>query len=300
MKGYLKKTESGWFVVYDQRTMQDPSAEDGILPLHPKNASYLDMNLTSTTFLNKEIEFEEIALVDKLDSYQNCVFKTYAEFITTDSKKDRTCNHTNCREICPECKLPSDILKNVISSQPDWNEEPLNSFGEDCEAVKNWDSFVEQKNNELEVEKLAELESEVQGWGKYEGLSEQNAIKESYINGFNKAKEYFYTKQDLIDLVESLKNYTKESHTILGHDDREPIEFVDIFINEISDEEALSLVKKLNKQQMTDSQFTISDDVLFEQATVAMEEVYGYGCETEIDAYFRGLKWMQKQFNKQD
>ena len=44
----------------------------------------------------------------------------------------------------------------------------------------------------------------------------------------------------------------------------------------------------------------ISDDVLFEQATVAMEEMYGYGCETEIDAYFRGLKWMQKQFNKQD
>jgi hypothetical protein len=38
----------------------------------------------------------------------------------------------------------------------------------------------------------------------------------------------------------------------------------------------------------------ISDEVLFEQATVAMEEHYGYGCETEIDAYFRGAKWMQK------
>lgn len=87
MKGYLKKVEAKWFVVYDQRTMQDPSAEDGILPLHPKNALYLDMNLTSTTFLNKEIEFQEIALVDKIDSYQNFVFKTYAQFITTDSKK---------------------------------------------------------------------------------------------------------------------------------------------------------------------------------------------------------------------
>jgi hypothetical protein len=39
----------------------------------------------------------------------------------------------------------------------------------------------------------------------------------------------------------------------------------------------------------------ISDKVLFEQATVAMESHYGYGCETEIDAYFRGAKWMQKQ-----
>ena len=67
----------------------------------------------------------------------------------------------------------------------------------------------------IEIERLAELESEVQGWGKYEGLSEQNGIKKSYINGFNKAKEYFYTKQDLIDLVESLKNYTKLKTTKL-------------------------------------------------------------------------------------
>lgn len=43
------------------------------------------------------------------------------------------------------------------------------------------------------------------------------------------------------------------------------------------------------------NKFTISDEVLFEQATVAMEEVYGYGCETEIDAYFRGAKWILKQ-----
>lgn len=41
--------------------------------------------------------------------------------------------------------------------------------------------------------------------------------------------------------------------------------------------------------------FTISDEVLFEQATVAMESHYGYGCETEIDAYFRGAKWILKQ-----
>lgn len=39
-----------------------------------------------------------------------------------------------------------------------------------------------------------------------------------------------YTKQDLIDLVESLKNYTHESHSILGHDEREAKEFVDIFL----------------------------------------------------------------------
>lgn len=53
-----------------------------------------------------------------------------------------------------------------------------------------------------------------------------------------------------------------------------------------------------DEQIKRNTMLTISDEVLFEQATVAMEEHYGYGCETEIDAYFRGLKWMQKQFNK--
>ena len=51
-------------------------------------------------------------------------------------------------------------------------------------------------------------------------------------------------------------------------------------------------VEKLIQQ----NKFTISDEVLFEQATVAMESHYGYGCETEIDAYFRGAKWILKQF----
>ena len=41
------------------------------------------------------------------------------------------------------------------------------------------------------------------------------------------------------------------------------------------------------------------DDEIFQQAIKAMEEHYGSGCETEIDAYFRGAKWMQKQFKQE-
>jgi hypothetical protein len=41
------------------------------------------------------------------------------------------------------------------------------------------------------------------------------------------------------------------------------------------------------------------DDEIFKQAIKAMEEYYGSGCETEIDAYFRGAKWMQKQFKQE-
>jgi predicted glycosyltransferase involved in capsule biosynthesis len=49
---------------------------------------------------------------------------------------------------------------------------------------------------------------------------------------------------------------------------------------------------------IADTNKMVLDKVLFEQATVAMEEHYGYGCETEIDAYFRGAKWMQKQLKR--
>lgn len=39
----------------------------------------------------------------------------------------------------------------------------------------------------------------------------------------------------------------------------------------------------------------ISDEEVFNQSILAMEEWYGSGCDSEIDAYFRGAKWMQKQ-----
>lgn len=41
-----------------------------------------------------------------------------------------------------------------------------------------------------------------------------------------------YTELDLIDLVQSLKDYTNESHNILGQDEREAKEFVDIFLKD--------------------------------------------------------------------
>jgi hypothetical protein len=69
----------------------------------------------------------------------------------------------------------------------------------------------------------------------------------------------------------------------------------------IDKEDYFNQAKAMEKEQMNhivDTNKMVSDKVLFEQATVAMEEHYGYGCETEIDAYFRGAKWMQKQFIK--
>jgi len=39
-----------------------------------------------------------------------------------------------------------------------------------------------------------------------------------------------FTRQDMINLVESLKDYTYESNNILGNDEREASEFVDLFL----------------------------------------------------------------------
>lgn len=41
------------------------------------------------------------------------------------------------------------------------------------------------------------------------------------------------------------------------------------------------------------------DKDIFNQAILAMEEMYGSGCDAEIDAYFRGAKWMREELNKQ-
>ena len=41
-----------------------------------------------------------------------------------------------------------------------------------------------------------------------------------------------YTEEDLIDLVEKIKDYTRESHIIIGHDERTSKEFVTTFLED--------------------------------------------------------------------
>lgn len=42
-----------------------------------------------------------------------------------------------------------------------------------------------------------------------------------------------------------------------------------------------------------------SDEELFKQAIKQMEEWYGSDCKSEIDAHFRGAKWMREQIKEQ-
>ena len=59
---------------------------------------------------------------------------------------------------------------------------------------------------------------------------------------------------------------------------------IDIILDEFTEEHK----EKVQKLIDTD---------IFNQAILEMEERYGSGCDEEIDAYFRGAKWMQEQLN---
>jgi len=63
----------------------------------------------------------------------------------------------------------------------------------------------------------------------YETLWKQNDYSLP-SNILEQAKEI--EKQRMIDLVQQLKDYTRESNNVLGFDEREASEFVEIFYNE--------------------------------------------------------------------
>lgn len=55
-------------------------------------------------------------------------------------------------------------------------------------------------------------------------------------------------------------------------------------------------INEFAAEQIKQNVEKLIDKDIFEQAILAMEERYGSGCSEEIDAYFRGAKWMQEQY----
>lgn len=56
------------------------------------------------------------------------------------------------------------------------------------------------KNKET-LEEAAEKQCEVEGWGIYEGLSEQSAIKNSFIAGAKWQEERMYSEEDMVNFA---------------------------------------------------------------------------------------------------
>lgn len=86
-------------------------------------------------------------------------------------------------------------------------------------------------NREIHKEDSSTLHLQI-GKEKYDACKK---AMEEYRNQSHPVKsadgDLKYSYKDLCDLVESLKDYTHESHNILGNDEREPNEFVDIFLS---------------------------------------------------------------------
>jgi len=62
--------------------------------------------------------------------------------------------------------------------------------------------LYEEPKQETTLEEFAEKETEIQGWGEYEGLSEQYAIKQAFINGAKWQAERMYSEEDMKSAIE--------------------------------------------------------------------------------------------------
>ena len=85
-----------------------------------------------------------------------------------------------------------------------------------------------------------------------------------------------YTLNDLIDLVQSLKDYTNESHNILGHDERDAKEFVDIFLKD-----------------RTPIELPSDEEIEKQSQALSIHSLYEFG-------FKQGAKWMKEQILNQN
>jgi len=88
-----------------------------------------------------------------------------------------------------------------------------------------------------EIDKL--IDSIYINKGNFEYIVSNNHINGSLRYDLNRILKQFassqiqqsaFNKQDLINLVDDLMKYTREGLVILGHEEREAVEFVDIFL----------------------------------------------------------------------
>ena len=114
-----------------------------------------------------------------------------------------------------------------------------------------------------------------------------------YING----KWHYYSKQLMREYEYDQADLEK---TIININEYNKVQFIGniytLYTEVQKNEEIVNnadIMHELRVQKLIDKD-------IFDQATLAMEEHYGSGCETEIDAYFRGAKWMQQKLINDD
>ena len=121
---------------------------------------------------------------------------------------------------------------------------------------------------------------------------------------------YDERKQNLIDIMNDdakdglydVREVEVHSLEILRNKIKNDISELTIFSSSYSGgyKQALIMVEGMIMDMLAQlPQQEISDEEIFKQSIKEMEEWYGSDCKEEIDAHFRGAKWMQKWYREQ-
>lgn len=97
--------------------------------------------------------------------------------------------------------------------------------------------LLEKLRNPIEAGKAMSATEWIQKEYKGLVLFASPHVVEAYAEYRVKAENLF-TKQDMCNLIQSLKNYTREGNVILGFDEREPEEFLEIFLTKYENKTA--------------------------------------------------------------
>lgn len=111
------------------------------------------------------------------------------------------------------------------------------NYGEFHPHKMLWKVIIATNKHSIDIPKIVD-----EIWEKAWEIAKQTNIKDeqqllymatAWHDGYHSSKEtHPFSKADVLDIIQSLKDYTHESHKVLGHDEREPEEFLQIWKEE--------------------------------------------------------------------
>lgn len=182
-KGYLQKTEHGWDVL--------SNIQNEVIPLSPKQINYFNMHLTSTTTLynGKEVEFEIERLYD--DKYG--IELIYATLVRVENEIEKLATLES------EVKQDDEDLEELVNQH-----YPVGYWTEEQCTIRR----IAFRNGYREAKENYKVESSVR---------ELHQYKLGLEDGYNKAKETLYTKEQVMDAIELARqiNYCNQDYEII-------------------------------------------------------------------------------------
>lgn len=147
MKGTIQKINDNWMVVLDQRTWQDPSAEDLIIPLHIDDLWVID-HTGYVLGKNQELDFEITTVEEGVtDCGTHIIYNDYAKVIRRPTKK--------------EAMTPSEILmKHENANEYHFHEVDRKWI------IEAMEEFAKTRSEKLDI--LARLLAKSWFYGKWE------------------------------------------------------------------------------------------------------------------------------------